>query len=150
LWAAVTDHGTLFRLHKERSQDARRELIGAHVPGAKVVSDRAKAYEDIPLTDRGLCHAHLKRDFEGLKGRNEATTEMADRFRKEQRRLLRLHRAIRDGTVDDRQRRNRTRMIKARFGALLRRGQELPDAKLQTLCRELDRLCVGAKIRWPA
>jgi hypothetical protein len=75
---------------------------------------------------------------------------MADRFRKEQRRLLRLHRAIRDGTVDDRQRRNRTRMIKARFGALLRRGQELPDAKLQTLCRELDRLCVGAKIRWPA
>jgi transposase len=143
LWVAVTDHGTLFRLHKNRSQNARRELLGAHVPGAKVVSDRAKAYDDIPLADRGLCHAHLKRDFEALKGRSEATTEIAVGLRREQRRLLVLHRQIRDGTIAQPARRNKIRMLKARFGALLGRGLELPDPKLHTLCTELGKF-------WPA
>lgn len=140
VWAATTKAGTYYRIMANRSQAARRELLGDHQPGQKRVTDWFSGYHDIPVADRALCHAHLKRDLEGLKGRNQAATAFAERMQREQRRLFDLHRA---GAVTESEAKRRSRMLKARFGRLLNAGTILPDANVQRFCGEFDRF-------WPS
>lgn len=65
LWVACTPVATCFRIEYSRSQAARRRLLG-EAYGGIVHSDRACAYGDLPVRQRQLCWAHLKRNFLGL------------------------------------------------------------------------------------
>ncbi len=53
---------TVFRQGLSRSAAAAIELLGDGFAG-KVVSDRFSAYNHLPLEQRQLCWAHLKRDL---------------------------------------------------------------------------------------
>jgi len=65
LWVAVSQQATLFRIDANRSQKARKRLLG-EVYGGIVHSDRAKAYNDLASRQRQVCWAHLERNFIGL------------------------------------------------------------------------------------
>jgi len=143
LWVASTKGLSYFRILGSRSRDDRRKLLGDLVPGQKLITDRLATYLDVPDGDWAVCHAHLKRDFKALKGRNQAADEFADAAIAEQRRLFTLHREIRAGTVTPKAADQRRRMLKARFGRLLIRGLDTPDAKVRSLSKSLDGI-------WPA
>jgi transposase len=72
LWVAVTEVGTLFVEHDERSHVASRALLGEAFEGY-LVSDRWSAYEGYALARRQACWAHLARQFAAM---SEATGEM--------------------------------------------------------------------------
>jgi transposase len=65
LWVAVTDVGTLFVEHDERSHAASRALLGEAFEG-HLVSDRWSAYEGYALARRQVCWAHLARQFAAM------------------------------------------------------------------------------------
>ena len=65
LWVATTPKVAVFQIQDHRSQEAMKELLGETTQGI-VGSDRFGAYTPIPLEQRQLCWAHLKRDFQGL------------------------------------------------------------------------------------
>jgi transposase len=65
LWTVVTATLTVFRIDRTRSGAAVEALLGADFSGV-VGSDRWSAYSRFPAERRALCHAHLKRDFQGL------------------------------------------------------------------------------------
>jgi transposase len=65
LWVAVTSAAVCLVVQLRRSAAAMRELLGEK-PGGVVVSDRFGAYNGLPLGQRQVCWAHLKRDFKAM------------------------------------------------------------------------------------
>jgi transposase len=65
LWVAATCQVALFLIHRLRNAHVLPILLGKTIIGV-VNSDRLHAYEHIPLKQRQLCWAHLKRNFQKL------------------------------------------------------------------------------------
>jgi transposase len=65
LWTAVTAELTVFLISRSRGGVATEALLGSAFTGV-VGSDRWSAYGWFPPGQGALCHAHLKRDFQGL------------------------------------------------------------------------------------
>jgi transposase len=65
LWMAATATAALFVIHLRRSFVGLQALLGEVINGV-VCSDRWWAYGKLPLEQRQICWAHLKRDFQKL------------------------------------------------------------------------------------
>ena len=65
LWGAITRTLSVFRIDRHRSAEAYHALMGEDYSG-DIQTDRWVSYHAHPKTRRGLCWAHLKRDFKAL------------------------------------------------------------------------------------
>jgi transposase len=65
LWVVATTNMVVFLIHRLRNAAVVIQLLGATVQGI-LCSDRWKAYDWVPLMQRQVCWAHLKRNFEKL------------------------------------------------------------------------------------
>jgi len=65
LWTAATATVALFVIHLRRGFEGLQALLGETITGI-VCSDRWSAYSKLPLEQRQICWAHLKRDFQKL------------------------------------------------------------------------------------
>jgi transposase len=65
LWTAATATVAVFVIHLRRSFAGLQALLGETITGI-VGSDRWSAYSKLPLNQRQICWAHLKRDFQKL------------------------------------------------------------------------------------
>jgi transposase len=63
LWAAATATVAFFVIHARRSWAGLKALLGEAIRGV-VCSDRWGAYGRLPLEQRQICWAHLRRDFQ--------------------------------------------------------------------------------------
>jgi transposase len=63
LWTAATKTVAYFVVHAQRGASGLIALLGAAITGV-VVSDRWGGYNGLPLAQRQICWAHLKRDFQ--------------------------------------------------------------------------------------
>jgi transposase len=61
LWVSADKDQVIYRIHRWRSRQALSELFGANKPSGVFCTDRFGVYAK--LKRRGLCWAHLKRDF---------------------------------------------------------------------------------------
>ncbi|MBV8577022.1 MAG: IS66 family transposase [Acetobacteraceae bacterium] len=68
LWTAATATVAFFVIHLRRSFEGLQALLGEAITGI-VCSDRWAAYSKLPLEQRQICWAHLKRDFQKLSDR---------------------------------------------------------------------------------
>jgi transposase len=75
LWAAVTGTAALFVIHARRGLGGLAALLGESVSGV-VGSDRWSAYGRLPLGQRQLCWAHLRRDFQAMAERGGASAKV--------------------------------------------------------------------------
>jgi transposase len=65
LWVAATCQVAVFLIHHLRNATVLRRLLGKAIVGV-VVSDRLHAYDHVPLKQRQLCWAHVKRNLQKL------------------------------------------------------------------------------------
>jgi transposase len=142
LWTVVTAELTVFLIDRSRGGAAIEALLGATFPGV-VGADRWSAYSRFPAERRALCHAHLKRDFQGLLDRGGAAEPIGRWGLAEIERLFALWHRFRAGDLDRQELRRRLIPLQARMGRLLRHGQDSPDRKAAGLCRQLQKW-------WPA
>jgi hypothetical protein len=98
LWVAVTTLVTVFRVSLSRGQEAAQELLGANFAGV-VGSDRWSGYNWLPLAQRQLCWAHLKREFQKLCERGGESGLIGEALLKQERKLFKLWYRVRDGTL---------------------------------------------------
>jgi transposase len=138
LWTVVTAELTVFRIDPSRGGAVVEALLGATFTGV-VGSDRWSAYSRFPAERRALCHAHLKRDFQGLVDRGGEAEPIGRWGLAEIERLFALWHRFRAGECDRQELRRRLVPLQARLGRLLGRGQANPDRKAAALCRELDK-----------
>ena len=79
LWAAATSTVAVFLIHARRNLLALQTLLGVTILGF-VHSDRWKVYNHIPLRQRQLCWAHLRRNFEKWLERGKVGKAVAETF----------------------------------------------------------------------
>ncbi|MBY0458958.1 MAG: IS66 family transposase, partial [Gemmataceae bacterium] len=68
LWTAATTTVAFFVIHVHRGARGLQALLGEAITGI-VISDRWGVYNRLPLEQRQVCWAHLKRDFQKCKER---------------------------------------------------------------------------------
>jgi transposase len=136
LWTVVTAGMIVFRIDRSRGGAAIEALLGYEFGGV-VGSDRWSAYSRFPAERRALCHAHLKRAFQGLLDRGGEAEPIGRWGLAESERLFAHWHCFRAGEFSRKELRRRLIPLQARVGRLLRRGQESPDRKAAGLCRDL-------------
>lgn len=63
LWTAVCAIATVFMIAPTRGSVELKALLGDALLFGWIVTDRCKSYNPVEMIRRGICHAHLKRDF---------------------------------------------------------------------------------------
>jgi transposase len=142
LWTGVAPQVSLFRVEASRSGAVVEKLLGEDFSGV-AGSDRYGAYQRIPLQQRALCLAHIKRNFQALVDRGGAGARVGRWGLRELGRVFALWRQFRDGVIDRQGLRAGLQPIKARFAKLLDYGLWGEDHQAETLCWQL-------KERWEA
>jgi transposase len=142
LWVAVTLVATLF-LVARRSREALERLLDAPFGGI-VGSDRYKAYAHLPATQRQLCWAHLKRDWQFFQERDGPVGRWGEAAMKQINTLFAHWHCFRTGELDRAGLQQAVAPIEAELRALVEQGRdELPWEKARGFCRDL----LGV---WPA
>jgi transposase len=142
LWVVVTAIATVFTLAPSRGRGVIQGVLGAAFAGY-LISDRWSAYTWLDPTQRQVCWAHLKRDFQKLVdygGSGRGIGEDALRL------LGGLFGAWADLRADPTQRprfRRRARQYQWRLRRVLERGQRCGCDKTANFCTALLKL-------WPA
>jgi len=136
LWTAVTAGVSLFHIDPSRGGAVLEKLLGKDFRGV-VGTDRYSAYRRIPVAQRGVCHGHLKRNFQALVDRGGPGAAVGRLALQEPSRLFALWDRFRDGEIERKELQRGLKPIKARFGRLLERGKESGERKAKALCREL-------------
>jgi transposase len=77
LWVAATSTVAVFLIHRLRNAAVLLLLVGRTLQGI-LCSDRWRAYDGVPLLQRQICWAHVKRNWEKLRERGGAAQRIAD------------------------------------------------------------------------
>lgn len=134
LWTAATDEVVVFNIHRRRSQDAAKELLGPNFAGA-VCTDRYGAYNWVER--RGYCWAHLQRDFQAMAERR-GSAWYGQRLVASAKRVMLTWRHERDGQIDRRERDDRLADERRRVHRLLVAARErAPALQTRRECAEL-------------
>jgi len=135
LWVAATSAVTVFLIHRRRSGEAARALLGSF--RGIVVSDRWSAYLQWPLHQRQLCWAHLKRDFQFIAERGPEVAWIGKELLQWTQAVFVLWHQARDGTLSRAALHCRMEPIRKEIEALLDVGSQSSHAKVAGMCGEL-------------
>ena len=142
LWVAVTLVASLFMLGR-RSRDAFTNLLGACFGGI-VGSDRYSAYAHLPLEQRQVCWAHLKRDWQFFRERDGPVGEWGEAAMGQIEALFANWHRFRHGEGDRATLQREMVPVEAELRRLVEQGRdEVPWEKARGFCREL-------LLVWPA
>jgi transposase len=136
LWLAATHTVAAFVIHACRGLEGFAALLGKHVQGC-IGSDRWSAYASLPLEQRQICWAHLKRDFQKLIDRGGAARRLGRKLQRIAERVFEQWHLFRGGTIS---RVELAQRLDADIGELHRvlpSGQRCADAKATRFCVNL-------------
>lgn len=136
LWAGVTELVACFRIHARRGLDGLRALVGDE-PSGIVVSDRWCAYNRLAVSDRQLCWAHLKRDFQAMIDRGGPARPIGEELLCFVEDLFGCWYRARDGTLSRASLRREIDDLRPAFREVLERGVACGCAKTAAVCANL-------------
>jgi transposase len=142
LWIAVTTWVTVFLRLSTRGSQGAKQLLGESYAGV-VGSDRWVGYSWLAVTQRQVCWAHLRRDFQGLVDYGGAATPVGRLALILTARLFHRWHQVRDDPVAWSTFAAEMQPVQDEFRALLEAGTQNPVDKAAGLCRSLLKL-------WPA
>jgi transposase len=136
LWVAVTAGVTVFLVRLSRARAVLADLIPGD-PGV-LTTDRYPAYDHLPVNQRQVCWAHLRRDFQAMIDRRDAGSGVGEDLLMHADILLVQWKRVRDGTLTRRGfRQSYLGWIREEVLALLGRGAGCGCATTAGVCREL-------------
>jgi transposase len=139
LWSVVTRSVTVFVLALSRSAQVVKELIDPSA-GQVITTDRYKGYDELPLYQRQICWAHLRRDFQAMVDRRNAGSALGDELLLFAEDVFTQWYRVRDGTIRRATLRTYVDSQRPWFRARLTAGVACGCAKTAAVCRDLLRL----------
>lgn len=136
LWIGATALVTVFLVLATRGAASAQELLGLTFQGI-VGSDRWSGYNWLPVFQRQLCWAHLKRDFQAFVDRGEGSARLGEALLKQVRTMFELWHRRRDGTLARTEFQEQMEPIREEVGALLRQGTTLTHDKTRRTCENI-------------
>jgi transposase len=98
LWTATPPRFTVLAQRPSRAADVAQDLLGPTYAGV-VTSDRSTGYDWLPLRQRQLCWAHLRRDFQALIDQGGPGRRIGTRLRDAARQLFHHGHRYRAGAI---------------------------------------------------
>ena len=135
LWTVVTATVTVFMIHRRRTAEAARAILGR--ARGVLVSDRHGAYNWWPGTRHQFCWAHLIRDFVKISERRSDSERIGNALLAETARMFEWWHRVRDGTLARATLRVYMRSVQSRIEALLTEGAAVPNRKTARTCAKL-------------
>ncbi len=136
LWVAVTAGATVFLIRLSRARKVLGELIEGRA--GVLTTDRYPAYDHLPVSQRQVCWAHLRRDFQAMIDRRNDGSGVGEDLLMYADILLIQWKRVRDGTLTRRGfRQSYLGWIREEVSALLGRGAGCGCAATAGVCREL-------------
>jgi transposase len=136
LYVGASKDAAVFRIEKARNRPALRKLLGGKLRGT-FCTDRAAIYDLLPPRRRGLCWAHLKRDFVRCLERGEASEPVGQAGLAISKDVFGLWRDFRERRITRRQMQERVEPLKERMHQMLEQGVAAGVKKTAGLCRSL-------------
>lgn len=136
LWTAATSTVAYFLIHVQRGARGLAALLGEAIAGI-VISDRWWGYNHLPLEQRQVCWAHLKRDFQKCKERGGPGKIVGDIASAVIEDVFTLWREYREGLID---RQELGRLLEPAIEELreaLEQGSGCADRKVTAFCDNL-------------
>jgi transposase len=133
LWAAVTSTAAFFLVQARRGAKALKALLGEAVVGL-VCSDRWSAYQSVPLSQRQVCWAHLRRDFQAMIDRGGEGAAVGEDLLAYSVMVFAWWRRVRDGTMSRQTLRQHVAELRPWVRARLRAGAACGCAKTAGVC----------------
>jgi transposase len=138
LWIGTTPLVTVFLL-ATRGAEGAQQLLGRAFQGI-VGSDRWSGYNWLPVLQRQLCWAHLKRDFQAFVERGGESARLGEALLKQVATMFELWHKLRGGVLSRTQFQEHMAPIREEVGVLLRQGQELAHDKTRRTCENILKL----------
>ena len=117
-----------------RSAQVARQLLGDNYGGI-VVSDRYSAYSWLPLEQRQLCWAHIKRDLTAIAERSGVSAPVGRDLLELENRLFHQWHRWRDGEIDRQELQSLTAPIRQAFESKLQEASDLRSCLPQNFSR---------------
>ena len=136
LFVAATKQAALFRIEKDRNRPAFKKLLDEKLAGV-FCTDRAGIYDLLPLRRRGLCWAHLKRDFLRCSERGGPSEPVGEAGVAISKKVFALWRDFRQRSLTRRQLQQRIDPLRRRMHQVLEEGASTGVKKTAGLCRSL-------------
>lgn len=136
LWTATTPGVTVFAIRGTRRREVVDELLGPD-HRAIVGSDRFSAYGHLPVGQRQVCWAHLRRTFEELVGRGGRAAKVGQPLREYADQLFTWWHRVRDGTLQLASFQTYVRGLRLQMQLQLHYGQQIGDARTAATCGNL-------------
>jgi transposase len=136
LWTAVTSSAVFFLVQLGRGAKALHNVVGQVIRGV-ICSDRWTTYRRIPLSQRQVCWAHLKRDFQAMVDRGGAGTAIGADLLDCTAILFGLWYKVRDGTRSRRWLRGQLKRLREEVQALLAQGAACGCAETAGTCAKM-------------
>ena len=144
LWVAVTPLIIYFQVALSRSTSAAMDLLGENFVGI-LGSDRLGSYNWVDIKRRQLCWAHLKREFQKMAERSGASRQVGRDLMAQEKKLFRLWRKVRDGTLSRKEfqllvspiRSPVQKLLTETAGFEISSRENIPWAKTVRTCRKL-------------
>jgi len=137
LFVSADADQTVFRVEKARTRPAFKALLGGGKPRGVFCTDRAGIYDMLDLSKRGLCWAHLKRDFVAAIERGGAGESAAAQMLAVCREVFELWRRFRKKEVSRRGLKEGVEPLRRRMRLALQEGAACGKNKTAGLCRSL-------------
>lgn len=139
LWAAATATVAAFVIHARRSALGLAALLGEALHGIHC-SDRWGVYGLLPVGQRQLCWAHLKRDFQKVVDRGGATAELGRRALRVVRDTFKLWHQFRGGGLTRAELQRRLESVQNRMNLILIEGLCGVAGPVATFCENVHAL----------
>ncbi|PZU93359.1 MAG: IS66 family transposase [Leptolyngbya sp.] len=144
IWVLVTPVVSVFTVWLSRSQAVAKTLISETYDGI-VVSDRYSGYGWLPVRQRQVCWAHLKRDFTRIAERRGVSQSIGEGLLAQEKKLFQLWYQVRDGTLTREAFRQAVQPVQAEVNRWLQEAasyaistqEKTPLAKTVRTCRQL-------------
>lgn len=136
LWTAVSAWVTVFVVDAHRSRAVVRELLGSDFAGV-LSSDRYSAYGHVSASDRQLCWAHLRRDFQAMVDRGGVSASIGRPLLKQSHIMFTWWHRVRDGTLKRSTFRSYMSRVRHRIEMDLWYGTQCGHEATAATCREI-------------
>ena len=136
LWTAVTTWVSVFVIRFSRGSKVVRDLLGDNIEGV-IGSDRYSAYSFLPLRQRQICWAHLRRDFQKMIDRGGESKDIGEILSALTDQMFAWWHRVRDGTLQRSSFQTYMADHKARMHLYLWLGSACAHAKTARTCQEI-------------
>jgi len=136
LWTAVTATAAYFLVQVGRGAKALHNVLGRVIRGV-ICSDRWTTYQRIPLKQRQICWAHLKRDFQAMADRGGGGAAIGEELLVYTGMLFRMWYKVRDGTRSRRWLAQQVERLRGEVQALLAQGAACACAETAGTCAKM-------------